>query len=150
MNVLALDQGVTTGWAFSNKRITGFGSKDLTALNTSGGAVYAAFGFWLEDMIFSLRPELVAFETPIFRGKNSRFLFGFAAIIEMLAERAGVSSHAVNPKHLKSVITGNGNASKEQVEAAIAAMGYRPRNDHEADAIGILLIAKGGAAPCNN
>jgi Holliday junction resolvasome RuvABC endonuclease subunit len=42
---------------------------------------------------------------------------------------------------IKRFITGKGNASKDQVIAAVQAHGHKPEDDNEADALALLYFA---------
>ena len=70
--ILALDQGTSTGWAFCTQGFTGYGTKKFK--HEYDGQVFSEFYDWLDNLAFKLKPDLIAFETPIHRGQNSQYL----------------------------------------------------------------------------
>ena len=78
----------------------------------------------LQEIIETYMPKEMAIEAP-FYGKNvqSMLKLGRAQGVSMAAAMTmGVSIHEYAPKKIKKSITGNGNASKEQVAAMLANM----------------------------
>jgi crossover junction endodeoxyribonuclease RuvC len=71
----------------------------------------------LGELVARHRPELAALETP-FRGLNARSLIVLAeargALLAVLAGR-GIEIAEYSPAEVKSAVTGNGRADKEQV-----------------------------------
>lgn len=65
-------------------------------------------------------------------------------IVLLAAERAGVAIHEISPASVKLAVTGNGNATKRQVQRAVASLcGLEepPSPADVADAIAIALAA---------
>jgi len=78
----------------------------------------------LQEIIETYMPAQMAIEAP-FYGKNvqSMLKLGRAQGVSMAAAMTmGLKIHEFSPKKIKKAITGNGNASKEQVSKLLAAM----------------------------
>lgn len=78
----------------------------------------------LQEIIETYLPKQMAIEAP-FYGKNvqSMLKLGRAQGVSMAAAMTmGLSIHEFSPKKIKQSITGNGNASKEQVAAILSGM----------------------------
>jgi len=74
-----------------------------------------------QEIIETYRPEVMAIESPFF-GKNvqSMLKLGRAQGVAIAAAiTMGLEIHEYSPKKIKQSITGNGNASKEQVSAML-------------------------------
>lgn len=75
----------------------------------------------IQDIIETYQPEALAIESP-FYGKNvqSMLKLGRAQGVAIAAALTmGLEIHEYSPKKIKQSITGNGNASKEQVSAML-------------------------------
>ena len=73
---------------------------------------------------------------------------GFLGQLGSFCEHHRIPYQGVPVGTIKRFITGKGNASKEQVIAAVRALGHSPVDDNEADALALLhwAIASGTAA----
>jgi len=85
--------------------------------------LYAIFGE-VQDLVYRFRPQEMAIEAP-FYGKNvqSMLKLGRAqgvAIAAGMVQKLDITEYA--PKTIKLAITGNGNASKEQVAALLGTL----------------------------
>ena len=91
-------------------------------------------------------PDLMVVEDVFSLNKypKSGITLGQVAGVVMLAGcRAGVSSIEVPVREAKQVLTGNGNASKKQLEEAVRhRLNHKTpiRPDHASDAVGLALI----------
>jgi crossover junction endodeoxyribonuclease RuvC len=106
------------------------------------------------DHIFSTLLELLTAESPdlvvvedVFSlkeyPKSGIFLGQVSGVVLLACARAGRRFFAVPVREAKQVLTGNGNASKSQLEAAVRrAIGHVSpiRPFHAADALGLALI----------
>ncbi len=66
-----------------------------------------------------------------------------AGVVMLAGSRAGVSSIEIPVREAKQVLTGNGNASKKQLEEAVRRrLGHNTpiKPDHASDAVGLALI----------
>ncbi len=78
----------------------------------------------LQEIIETYLPKVLAVESPFF-GKNvqSMLKLGRAQGVSMAAAiTMGLEIHEYTPKEIKKSITGNGNASKEQVSAMLSSI----------------------------
>lgn len=66
---------------------------------------------------------------------------GFLACLSSWCEENNLPYEGVPVGTIKKFVTGKGNASKQEVIAAVAALGHKPANDNEADAIALLHFA---------
>ncbi|MCU0561024.1 MAG: crossover junction endodeoxyribonuclease RuvC [Desulfobacterales bacterium] len=106
------------------------------------------------DHIFSSLLQLLGAEAPdlvvvedVFSlkdyPKSGIFLGQVSGVVLLACARAGLRSFAVPVREAKQVLTGNGNASKAQLEAAVRrCIGHAApiRPFHAADALGLAII----------
>lgn len=106
------------------------------------------------DQIFSKLLHLLTTETPDLMVVEDVFSLGkypksaitlgqVTGVVLLAASRAGIASMEIPVREAKQVLTGNGNASKMQLEAAVRrqlkhAAPIRPY--HASDAVGLALI----------
>lgn len=88
--------------------------------------------------------SLIAYELPI--GENTSqiqkaYSHGYVAIIQLFCAENCLGSRGIYTGTLKKFVTGRGNASKDEIVAAIKVRGFNPQSHDEADAIGIALWA---------
>ena len=101
----------------------------------------------LAEVLSELRPDLVAIEQLYAHYKHPRtaILMGHARGIILLAcQQAGVAVQHVAATHVKKSLTGNGHASKLQVQRAIQALcklKELPQPPDVADALAIAMCA---------
>lgn len=98
----------------------------------------------MEKVIATHRPEIVAVEQSIYaRNVQTALKLGHArGVILLAAARQGVEIVEYAPKAIKQSITGNGNASKEQVQRMVAALlqhEHRLQPHDITDAIAVAL-----------
>jgi crossover junction endodeoxyribonuclease RuvC len=95
------------------------------------------------QIIISYKPESMAIEAP-FYGKNvqSMLKLGRAQGVAMAAGLSrGLSIHEYSPRKIKQSISGNGNASKEQVAAMLCHLFQYPVTQQPLDATDALATA---------
>lgn len=138
--ILAIDPASTSGWASHDGT---FHRQGTFVVSGSRPEKFVSFETAIADLVADLRPVLIVFETQDnARGAHvRRLLGGFAAIIELVAERSGVACLGYSPSAIKKAIAGKGTADKQAVIAAVRERGHYPRDDNEADAIALLLVA---------
>jgi crossover junction endodeoxyribonuclease RuvC len=96
-----------------------------------------------QEIIESYQPEVMAIESP-FYGKNiqSMLKLGRAQGVAIAAALTmGLEIHEYSPKKIKQSITGNGNASKEQVSAMLNHIMKIRINSKHLDATDALATA---------
>ncbi|HVT61064.1 MAG TPA: crossover junction endodeoxyribonuclease RuvC [Thermoanaerobaculia bacterium] len=135
MLILGLDPGsLHTGYGLVEKRGTAVELRDVGRISCPRGQPLgmrlAHLVSRLEELLRGARPDLAVLETP-FHGLNARSLIVLAeargALLATLAG-AGVEIAEYSPAEVKSAITGNGRAGKDQVARMVrlllAAPGY--------------------------
>jgi Holliday junction resolvasome RuvABC endonuclease subunit len=141
--ILALDLATQTGWAYSSAGLISSGSagfqlkkKDLPGMR------FLKFRSWLRDQIEIVKPELVVFEEVMrwSSGAAAKCYCGLLAIMMTECEAKEIRYEGVHVGTIKKAATKNGSASKEQMIKAAEALGYKPQDDNEADAIHLLHI----------
>jgi crossover junction endodeoxyribonuclease RuvC len=114
------------------------------------GARWAAISAGVERALIELSPELVAMER-VFHGANTRSLIVLAqargALVAAVA-KSGVPLVELAPAAVKSAVTGNGRADKEQVmrmvKLSLGLLAQELSRD-ASDALAIALVAAQGA-----
>lgn len=158
--ILAVDCGLSSAVAFD--AIGGLQPIMQTLRVPSNAGEYgpplAKFQRWLNDLTSAVKPKLIAFEAPLVLGgrdgapvvtnlDTSRLLFGFAAVVEIVAHDHGVPTVEVNVQTIKKSFAGHGFAKKEQMVARCAELGWEARDHHQADAAGIWHHVKSQLFP---
>ena len=140
--VLALDVGNSTGWCVYHP-----GRDTLHGIWTSPGldvgAHLSSFCFWLEDMISDHRPAIIAMERPLgSRRFTNSLATSFCEVAHMVAHRMSVPRREFTASEVKKATTGNGNADKRDVMAAVRErFGVQCLTTHEADAVAVAVMA---------
>lgn len=156
MRVLALDCSTFVGWAVyadaDAAPLFGTWRAPNALLHSNYGRSFVALEAWLLDMLAMHTPDVIAFEAPIMpfvqnRAEHHsspdivRLLTGLAAVIELVAHRAGKRCVEVAVQTAKKRATGSGRATKREVINAIVRLGHLVEDDHQADAIAVALVA---------
>lgn len=97
----------------------------------------------IQEIIETYLPSEMAIEAPFF-GKNvqSMLKLGRAQGVSMAAAMTmGLEIQEYSPKKIKQSVTGNGNASKEQVSAMLTQLLKRKFHDQYLDATDALAVA---------
>ncbi|HZP21427.1 MAG TPA: hypothetical protein VFB16_14625 [Bauldia sp.] len=150
--LLALDLGSSTGWALKPKAGP-IVSGTLTLKPgrfEGGGMVFLRFGRWLSEVRASASIEGIWFEeVRAHAGTLAAQVYGgFLAALTSWSEERGIPYEGVPVGTIKRFATGKGNASKDEVIAAVRRLGFSPADHNEADALALLtwVIAKRGQA----
>ena len=150
--ILALDLGTTTGWALRTRNdVILSGTRQFRPSRFEGGGMrYLRFTGWLEEVAsHGGGLDAVVFEeVRAHAGTDAAHLYGgFLGSLTAWCETHCVPYEGVPVGTIKRHVTGKGNANKQAVTAAVRALGYRPEDDNEADAIALLhwAIDTGGA-----
>jgi hypothetical protein len=144
--LLALDLSGDIGWAMFQAP----GPPRFGTLSWRGQGILriaGQFGDWLDDL-YSIDPwDAMAWEAPWLQPGDKvdkmKILIGLPAICYRFAGSARhPMPHAeVMPKELKKRMTGRQDAKKTDVIEACWDLGWKVKNDHEADACGVGLVA---------
>jgi crossover junction endodeoxyribonuclease RuvC len=150
MRVLGIDPGIAcTGYAVLDNSDSGKMTLiELGVIKTSPDSPMAERLKTIFDgvceVIASLEPEFMAIEE-VFVGKNvqSALKLGQARGAAIVAgSKAGLEVSEYSPREVKQNITGNGNASKEQVQfmvTSILKLDKVPKPNDAADAVAIAI-----------
>lgn len=151
MKTLALDISLYTGWALRGADgVTTFGTRNFSGLAGPGGCpirVGRRFRQWIDGFLDEHMPDVLVIERPFFRGDVTWLLVGMAWEAQRAAEERGIAraDYAVNS--IKKHATGDGRAKKPEMVQAIRLRGFKVQNDHEADAVAIMLLHAEGQKP---
>ena len=153
-SILALDLGTTTGWAVRNGRSHILhGTAEFRPSRFEGGGMrYLRFGKWLDQTLdVTGGVDAVYFEeVRRHAGTDAAHVHGgLLATLTAWCEQHSLPYQGVPVGTIKRFATGQGNADKAAMIAAIRERGFEPADDNEADAIAILLWAletNGGVA----
>lgn len=143
-NILALDLGTTAGWALRNAGVIQHGFISFKGHRYEGGGMrYLRFGRWLGEIAASAEVSAVYFEeVRRHAGVDAAHVYGgLLATLTAWCESRDIPYQGVPVGTIKRHATGKGNASKEQVIAAMRALGHPVADDNEADALALLHLA---------
>ena len=144
--ILALDLGTTTGWALRTPEgqiVHGFVSFRPQRFE-GGGMRYLRFRRWLTELKATVAGTqgigAVYFEEiRKHMGVDAAHVYGgLLATLTAWCEHHQIPYQGVPVGTIKRHATGKGNASKDEVIAAMRALGHAVTDDNEADALAIL------------
>lgn len=159
--IVTLDIARVTGWcALSRTAYRAWPLTPLTAHNTvphpecvygryengrpgdGYGDIFHAFDWWFCDLLDTYRPDWVVWEAPFLSKTRDtidalRRTLGRVAMVEVACNRRQIRTREVPAQTAKKHVTGNGNAKKSVVRAAIESRGFTPQDDNVADAIAV-------------
>ncbi|GHM58553.1 MAG: hypothetical protein sL5_08990 [Candidatus Mesenet longicola] len=145
MSILTLDLGQQTGWAILEGGVIESGSKSFHVSRFSGGGMqFLNFSNWLNSLRQKFSNISVVYFEEVRRhlGTDAAHIYGgFLAHLTAWCESHSLPYQGVAVKTIKRFITGNGNASKSAVIAAIKNKGFTPSDDNEADSLALLFYA---------
>jgi Holliday junction resolvasome RuvABC endonuclease subunit len=144
--ILSLDLGTRTGWALLGRdgSITS-GSESFKPQRFEGGGMrYLRFKRWLTEIKQSADGIDAVYFEEVRRhvGVDAAHAYGgFMAQLTAWCEHHGIPYQGVPVGTIKKHVTGKGNAGKQEMVAAMQALGFRPADDNEADALALLVWA---------
>ena len=145
MNILTLDLGTKTGWALKLPDGIVSGTYNFKPQRFEGGVMrYLRFKSWLNDIKAQAgHLDAVLFEEVRrhLSTDSAHAYGGFMAVLTSWCEHHQVPYRGVPVGSIKSHATGKGNASKEQMTAAMIVKGHSPQDDNEADALALLYYS---------
>lgn len=145
-STLALDLGTNLGWALRSPAGVNSGTASFPKRpKDHDGDRLLRFSQWLTQMK-DRGVELVVYERAMGVYKNaraSRLFPQFEAVLLLWCARHAVPIKPVHQSTLKVQAAGSGKAEKHHIGAAVRALGYKPANDDEADALALLLTHTG-------
>jgi hypothetical protein len=141
--MLAIDLGTTTGWALrplDGEIAHGFVSFKSQRFE-GGGMRYLRFKRWLTEMK-TLAGDIHAVyfeEVRRHAGVDAAHVYGgLMATLTSWCEHHNIAYQGVPVGTIKKHATGKGNASKDEMVAAMRALGHPVTDDNESDALAIL------------
>ena len=146
MTILALDLGTQTGWALTGRdgSITS-GSQSFKPQRFEGGGMrFLRFKRWLTDIkqCNDGIDQVVFEEVRRHVGVDAAHAYGgFMGQLTAWCEHHQIPYQGIPVGTIKKHATGKGNASKDEMVAAVRARGHSPADDNEADAIALLYLA---------
>lgn len=151
IKVLGIDPGLAaTGVGVASGNGLSVHHYAYGTINTDAGASQAArlahIYSRLEALLKDEKPDLIVVEDIFILDKypkSSITLGKVSGVILLAGQRAGIETVEIPVREAKQVLTGNGNAGKEQLEKAVRdALGaLQPiRPYHASDALGLALI----------
>lgn len=141
--ILALDLGTQTGWALKtvDQAITS-GSESFKPQRFEGGGMrYLRFKRWLTEIKQTVDTIDVVYFEEVRRhvGVDAAHAYGgFLATLTAWCEHHQIPYQGVPVGTIKKHATDKGNASKEEMIAAVVKRGFNPADDNEADALALL------------
>ena len=133
--ILALDLSTVSGWALSDGTC---GTFDFTDFKHDYGCMGMALFRELGEIFVTHDIDLVIIEQPFMRGRTTYHLFGLVFTAHMVASTSDIPREMYTPQSIKKAVTGSIKATKDEVFSAVCALGYEPKNSHEADALAII------------
>ena len=138
-NILALDLGISTGWASD----TSSGSYSVAKYKDHGERLNQ-WQLWLDWLLTLERPSVVVFELPIFVRGSEGWIFKQAGALERLCWIQNQSIIGVSNTAWKKKVCGHGHAPKAEIRRITGI-----QQQDEADARGIWLWATNRATVCD-
>jgi crossover junction endodeoxyribonuclease RuvC len=145
--ILALDLGTQTGWALTSRdgSITS-GSQSFKPQRFEGGGMrFLRFKRWLTDIkqCNDGIDQVVFEEVRRHVGVDAAHAYGgFMGQLTAWCEHHQIPYQGIPVGTIKKHATGKGNASKDEMVAAVRGRGHNPADDNEADAIALLYLAR--------
>ena len=157
MNFICLDLATKTGWAAAisvgspaQRVVSGTENFSIKAHIEGAGMRYLRFSRWLDELHRLYPIHRLAFEEVKQRAASvaaGHMYGGFMATLTTWCEVNAVPYEGVPVQTIKKHATGKGNASKDEVKAAMAAKGHTFADDNEADALALLHYVLSHATP---
>lgn len=140
--ILSLDLGTTTGWAvFAGGSITSGTEHFHNDRYSGGGMRFLRFKKWLDEIkaLNNGLDEVYFEEVRRHRGTDASHVYGgFIAHLTAWCEQYEIPYRGIPVETIKKFLTGKGNAGKEEMIQGVQALGHRPKDDNEADALALL------------
>lgn len=140
-NFVCLDLGTQTGYAKYDDGKIDSGSKDFSTKRFEGGGFRGLrFRDFLNTLTEQRKPQAIYFEeVRAHMGTLAAHVYGgLLMVLTMWCEEHEVPYLSVPVQHIKTAVTGNHMAKKEEVIAAVKRLGHNPKDDNEADAIALM------------
>lgn len=147
MNILAIDLGTKTGWAFLRHGQVLAGTMDFTPNRYEGGGMrYVKFQDWLIGLLGHDRniDRIYFEEVRAHKGNAAAHAYGgLLARLGVWCKRNGIPYLGIPVGTIKKHATGKGNSNKAAMLEAAANRGWTCADDNECDARFLLdLVMK--------
>jgi crossover junction endodeoxyribonuclease RuvC len=148
MNILAIDLGSRTGWAFGDMRtgtVRGGTESFAPAKNDPPGHRWIKFRAFLGDTGRAAGEIHAVYYEDVKRHEGviaAHVYGGFLAFLQAWCATNNVPLHGVGVGEVKKHWTGKGNADKAAMIAEATCRGHVPIDDNHADALAILSLAR--------
>jgi len=150
MKILAIDPGTSTGFAFSDSgRVLSGSANFQPKRGESGGMRLLRFHAWLDEILTSLRPDLVVYEMAHNRGGAATAVLNqitgkILELVEIHRQKGRVIEIAnYHSAHIKKTVLGfaGKGATKELMVTKIKSMfpGQDIQDDDQGDALALLV-----------
>lgn len=162
MTILALDLSSKTGFAIWRPGMEFPQSGVVDMRRNTRGDLFVIFRDWLLEMLIGAKVTHIVREAP-FVSKDAMsavpLLYGLAAHVEEAGARRKIPVREVAPHEWRKFMIGQSMAPravaknhrtawlKKQVLDACIAQGLKPKDDNEADAIGLLFFERARLYP---
>ena len=137
-SVLALDLAQHYGWA-------AYCDGDIISGHKKTKLKYRELLFYRDvvELIYTCKPKVIVFEDVRFAKNVAAGMCAgmWRGLLLCVCQKCGKETRGIGVKVIKKHITGNGNASKEDMIYHINLRGFDVADDNEADALGVLLTA---------
>lgn len=143
-NILALDLGTKTGWAYSRHGLSCSNTKKFTPRKKDHPAYrWVAFKTWLSEMLASHDIQAVYYEKVMSHSATrAAHCYGaFEALLEVACYSRNCELFPVAVGTIKKFATGKGNAGKSEMMEKARGYGFDVEDDNHADAIHLLRYA---------
>jgi crossover junction endodeoxyribonuclease RuvC len=153
MLIVALDLATATGWCSGQSDgEPRYGTLTLPSTGSDIGRFALAFHEWLDAFLAVERPDTVVFEAPILTGgktsiDTARKLLGLAYHTELICAMRSIRVREANLMTVKKNFAGHGRADKDTMQHVARKYGWRPTDEHQADALAVWASAVQTMAP---
>lgn len=137
-NILFLDLGTATGWCAGTPTAVAHGTFNLKPGRHDGGGMrFVKFRNRLQELHVATQFEMVFYEEVRRHiGTDAAHVYGgLLGHLTEWCETKQIPYQGVPVGTIKKFATGKGNASKQEVIAAVRSWGHEVADDNEADAV---------------
>lgn len=142
--LIGFDLATQVGWcAGAASRDPAVGSFRLPATGNDVGAYLLDAREFYRILLRRFSPLACIYEAPVTMPNQTpevtTKLHALPGVLEMECKEAGIPVKKVYPVTIKKTVTGHGGSPKPLVFSRVAALGLKPANKDEADAVGAWL-----------
>jgi len=142
--MLAFDIALITGWARRVDDRIEFGTRDFSEYDYDTAVAARMMRGWFAEMMGEYEPSEIVIEQPFFHPKHpltGARLYCLVHECHRAAELRGISRREYTPLEIKKFAVGRAyKVSKDDMIEAVRGMGHNIQDDHQADAVALLLL----------